>query len=134
MSAAHESTESSEWIRYSREDLSAARALLLHEEGSARGVVSMAQQAAEKAIKAAMISERTEVPRSHDLRSLRGLVRRTLAASIDDETLEWLTWIGAGSRYPDLDRVPSDADAQRAFAVAEIVVADVVTSFGGLTR
>jgi len=77
LSEVDHTAEAQRWLRYAREDLAAARALGERAGGAPRQSCRLAQQAAEKAIKAALVFLRIDFPRSHDLDLLRNLVAAT---------------------------------------------------------
>ena len=58
------------WVRFAREDLGTAEKLLAIPNPVYRHVCWHAQQAAEKALKAALIANRIDFPRTHDLELL----------------------------------------------------------------
>ena len=59
------------WLRFSREDLDVAGLLLTRRPVASRHVCWLSQQAAEKALKAALVLEGIEFPFTHDLDALR---------------------------------------------------------------
>jgi len=59
---------------YARSDLEAARTLMASPDHYPRQVCFLAQQAAEKAIKAALILDQVPFPFTHDLDRLRNLL------------------------------------------------------------
>lgn len=59
--------EAERWLRYAAEDLALARFVLASEALALREACWLAQQAAEKALKAGLIAVAMEVPRVHDL-------------------------------------------------------------------
>ena len=65
--------ETRRWLRYAREDLEAAEGMLESASILPRHVCWLAQQAAEKAIKAVLVFLQIDFPRSHDLDALRNL-------------------------------------------------------------
>lgn len=74
MSAADPIEEARRWLRFAHEDLRAAEALLQRSDSVPRHVCWLAQQAAEKAIKAVLVYLQIDFPKSHDLDALRNLV------------------------------------------------------------
>ncbi len=74
MSGADLAAEVRRWIRFAREDLEAAEALLAAGEFRPRHVCWLAQQAAEKALKGALASQQIPFPFRHDLDALRNLL------------------------------------------------------------
>ncbi|MEW6400091.1 MAG: HEPN domain-containing protein [Bacillota bacterium] len=55
------------WLTYAQEDLTAARRLAHDEDVAPRQACWLAQQAAEKALKAALCSAQVDFPRTHNL-------------------------------------------------------------------
>jgi HEPN domain-containing protein len=109
-------------------DLEAAR-LLLASDGIGSELASYhAQQAAEKALKSMLVSSGADVPRTHDLDRLHGLVLEALGdagpggilAALD---LGWMTHFGLGGRYPD---GASTGEPHREVVQAAIDLASVV--------
>jgi len=76
MSASDPLAEGRRWLSYARDDLEAAEALLAHPDVAPRLSCFLAQQAAEKAIKAALIASQIEFPRHHNLDALRNCCPR----------------------------------------------------------
>lgn len=114
--------EAHRWLRYAEEDLTAAEAIRAHPGGVPRQACWLAQQAAEKSIKAVLILLGTGFPRSHDLEFLRGLVptgRRVRDESVDLAALsEW----AVEARYPGDWPEAEAADAEQAIRLARQVV------------
>lgn len=144
------------WVRYAREDLRLAEAFThdpdrdtdpfgLEEVNPAyapyivpRQACSLAEQAAEKAIKAILLYRgidflaRQHIRRGHDLDYLCTLIpdpaswsitREPLASSLD---LARLTLWAVAARYPDAGPEPEAVDAAEALATAHEVVDSVV--------
>lgn len=65
--------EALRWLRFSKEDLEIAQRLLTDPPSSPRHACFLFQQAAEKALKAALVLAGIEFPFSHDLDALRNL-------------------------------------------------------------
>ncbi|MFN8473666.1 MAG: HEPN domain-containing protein [Anaerolineae bacterium] len=55
------------WLRYAHEDLVAAVALVEHNLVAPRHICWLAQQAAEKTLKAVLVFVQVDFPRRHDL-------------------------------------------------------------------
>ena len=70
--------EAHRWLKYSGEDLDVASRLMAGTQTSPRHACRLYQQAAEKALKAALVLEGVDFPFSHDLDALRNrqLVRQ----------------------------------------------------------
>lgn len=74
MDSSEQTAEARRWLRYAHEDLVTAEALLDQPALAPRHACWLAQQAVEKALKAALILLGIEPPRSHDLDALRNLL------------------------------------------------------------
>ena len=72
MSALEE--EALRWLEYGRSDLEAAEELMGKADSYPRQVCFLAQQAAEKSLKAALVVSAIPVPRTHDLDALCNLL------------------------------------------------------------
>ncbi len=105
------------WLRFAREDLHSAQTLLDNDDAP-RLVCWAAQQAAEKAVKAALVYAGIRFPKSHDIDRLLRMVPGDWNLSPDVADAAWLSDWALESRYPgdwpDADTV----DAQRAIAEA----------------
>jgi HEPN domain-containing protein len=117
------------WLRFAREDLEAAEALLADEACIPRHVCWLAQQAAEKALKAALVSEEIHFPFRHDLDALRNLLPDGWDTKRECADLAELTEWAVEARYPgDWPDATLD-DARRAARqgrqVYESVIADL---------
>ncbi len=120
-----------DWLRKSFLDLRASRRLLalIGQDIAAYHVCFLAQQAAEKAVKAALVAEQRPVEPTHDLDALVSAlpsdwtVRRALGQ------FGALTEYAVDTRYPDPRREPTAADAgiavERAAAIVDAVVRDL---------
>lgn len=122
MSGTEPSTEAMRWIQYAREDLEAARSMHSGESFVPRHVCWLAQQAAEKALKSALVSVQREFPRTHDLELLCRLLPDTFSVQPDDIALSQLSEWAVEARYPgDWPEATRD-DAKSAVKCAELVV------------
>ncbi len=117
--------EAKRWLRYAAEDIDVAQSLLASNESAPRHICFLAQQAAEKALKAALVFEDVDFPFRHDLDALRNFLpdswsvrreqsdlariaaRATLALKsglwvlrvrLGMEYLQWVGWIGTRSQ------------------------------------
>jgi HEPN domain-containing protein len=114
------------WLAYAEEDLEAAQKLL-SSSGSPRHACFLAQQAAEKALKAVLVFEQLGVPRTHDLEGIRSLIPERWAVKSSRAELEVLSQWSTASRYPELSVVATEEDAVTAIEQARLVV-DAVRS------
>ena len=92
------------WLRLAREDLAPARHLADAAHLPHRVTCLLAQQAAEKAIKAVLVAEDVDPPKLHDLRRLLERCATPIMAGLDEPALEDL------SRWSIAGRYPADAD------------------------
>ncbi len=109
--------ETERWLRFARENLSAAERTVERRE-LPRHACFLSQQAAEKAVKAALVFLQVEFPYRHDLALLRtylpdGWLLKENPADLDDLS----QWAVEG-RYPGSPREASEDDAQTAVGLA----------------
>ncbi|MDT0632698.1 HEPN domain-containing protein [Rubrivirga sp. S365] len=117
--------EASRWLRYAQEDLATARALTGTSSVPPRHAAWLAQQAAEKAIKAVLIALQIPFPFVHDLDRLVALVPEAWGVCDVDADLTALTEFAVDARYPDDLPDVSAPEAQAGVVDAERVVASV---------
>ena len=86
--------EAQRWLRFAAEDLDAAQRLLADRSSAPRHVCWHSQQAAERALKAALVLEGIDSPYTHDLNALRNLLPDSWSVRADDADLADLTgWV-----------------------------------------
>ncbi|MCY3801757.1 MAG: HEPN domain-containing protein [Chloroflexi bacterium] len=122
--------EASRWLRFSAEDLDVASRLLSGSPSTPRHACWLAQQAAEKALKAALILERIEFPYTHDLDALCDLLPGGWPVKDAHTDLAGLTQWAAEARYPRDWPEPTNADAVGAESEARSVHNSVAAEFG----
>lgn len=111
------------WLRTAVGDLATAQALVQIEAVPERASGQFAQQAAEKALKAAIASMGTEPARTHDLVYLALRCRSELQRDLASIDIGVLSAVLARSRYPSLGDPPIDRrEATRWVAVAQRIV------------
>ncbi len=115
---------SARWLEHATSDLDSAAALVAAGIG-AGAACFLAQQSVEKALKGALVHEGAEVPRIHNLDTLRNLLPGGWAAKQDFPDLAELTAWAIESRYPGDWPQPSSDDARTAVDVARAVVASI---------
>jgi HEPN domain-containing protein len=116
------------WIRTAIGDLADARAIVDAEQAPLRGAAYHAQQAAEKALKAAIAFGGVDPPRIHDLARLAASLPGIFEASDPPPDLTRLSAAAITARYPDPDDPPYDVDeVERLIADAETVLEVVRT-------
>ena len=124
MSAAE--AEAARWLRYAREDLRTAQALLRDPESlTPRHACWLAQQSTEKAIKALFVRAQIDFPRTHDLDLLWSKLPAATRAAIPSEALAELSEWAVESRYPGDWPDADAADAGAAVAAAANVFAQI---------
>lgn len=123
-----EVTEARGWLAFALGDLAAARS-----GGRARFrpriVAFHAQQAAEKAIKAALILEDLAPPPRHDLEELRHLLPDAWQVKRRPASLDRLTDYGVDAKYPDHMVTVTPIDAATAVRQAIAVIRLVSEEF-----
>lgn len=112
---------SREWLRIAESNLRMAS------RGPSEGIrweelCFEAQQAVEKAIKAVLVREQIDFPRTHDVGVLLDLVAASGRSLPPDEARD-LTEFATGARYPGWPRVVTEGDYQEALGVATRVLA-----------
>jgi HEPN domain-containing protein len=115
--------EAQRWMRYSREELTLARVIASDADSPARLACWHSQQAAEKALKVALIISGIAFPRTHNLVALRALLPVALSEKMDMRQLAELTQWGTESRYPGDWDEPSAEVAAAMIDAAEGVAA-----------
>lgn len=118
------------WLRYAREDLAAAETMLGRDGAYPRHVCWLAQQSAEKSLKAGLIYCDIEFPYTHDLDRLRNLLPEGWQVKAQCPDLAELTEWAVEARYPgDIpDALETDARiaVQQARRVLESVTVNIV--------
>jgi HEPN domain-containing protein len=118
------------WVRFAREDLQAAEKLLTEATVVPRHVCWLAQQAAEKALKAALTSQEIDFPFRHDLDALRNLLPEGWEVKRQHADLAELTEWAVEARYPGDWPAATVEDAKRAAeqarAVFDCVIGDLL--------
>jgi HEPN domain-containing protein len=87
------------------------------------GLCFHAQQAAEKALKAVLISEGTPVPHTHSVRALLDLLPRSLSIPPDVESAAALTDYAVTARYPGSLEPVTEDEYREALRLAATTVA-----------
>ena len=110
--------EARRWLQFAHDDADAARALANTGNAKPRHVCWHWQQAAEKAIKAALILDGIVFPRTHDLDTLADLLPDRWERDALPELGELSQW-AVESRYPGLWDEPTRDDDAFAFRFAK---------------
>ena len=121
--------EARRWLRFAAEDLRAAGILLHETQVPRRHVCWLAQQAAEKAIKAALVFLQIEFPKTHDLDALRNLVPEdwTVRQAFPDlaELTEWSVEARYPGDWPEATADDARGSLDEARRVLDLVTADL---------
>ena len=120
------SDEAGLWLRYARENREIAQMALDHRLYNP--CLQNAQQAAEKALKAAALAKGLVPARTHSIRKLRDdLLRIAINVVLSDEDCDLLDSIYLPSKYPLGSALPNfdpdEAICQRCLALADVALA-----------
>ena len=122
--------EAKRWLAYAFSDFNAARILLSDPDHFPRQVCFLAQQTAEKALKAILVLLEIEFPFTHDLDRLRDIIPNGWRIKTEYPDLADLTIWAVEARYPgDAPRV-TEKDASDALKKAENVYQSVEQDIG----
>ena len=121
--------EALRWLRFSEEDIEVALRLLTGSPSAPRHACWLSQQAAEKALKAALVLEGVEFPFTHDLDALRNSLPDSWPVRATHTDLAELKEWAVETRYPGDWPEPSDADATRAESEPRSVHDSIVAEF-----
>jgi HEPN domain-containing protein len=118
-------TVCAEWLAKADNDLTtAAHTLKLGASCPTDTVCFHAQQCVEKYLKALLVMEGIDFPKTHDLKTMMALIPAGLRPDLSSEEQSWLTDYATGARYPGWEQI-SLAVARRAVAVARRVRRDI---------
>jgi HEPN domain-containing protein/predicted nucleotidyltransferase len=109
------------WLRYAEEDLATAEKMAGKAGFAPRWGCFLAQQAAEKALKAVLVYEGTDFPPTHDLSKLRDLAAARPISELAVGLRDLSQWATRG-RYPGDWPEASQDDARRAADQARAVL------------
>jgi HEPN domain-containing protein len=118
-----------DWLNFAQEDLDYARQALTVTHLATGVACFHAQQAAEKALKAALLLDGAEPPRTHDLERLTELLAAARRTTLPSD-IAWLTPFAVAHRYPGAEEEASRADLERAVRIAEAAVSWVKAVIG----
>jgi HEPN domain-containing protein len=99
-SEAERLAEVQRWLRFAHEDLAAPQASLRYRGFVPRQACFLAQQAAEKALKAILVYLQVDFPKNHDLDALRNRIPREWSVAREPLRLQILTEWAVEARYP----------------------------------
>jgi len=129
MNEAEHLRETQHWLRYAHEDLAGAETLLEQRVVVPRHICWLAQQSAEKALKAILVFLALDFPRRHDLDALRHLVPDDWQVKTEQADLAALTEWAVEARYPGDWPDATEADARVAVEQARTVWASIQADF-----
>jgi HEPN domain-containing protein len=114
--------QAARWVRWASEDLVLARSAHADPDAVARGACTWAHQCAEKALKAMVVAQGIDPPKTHNLLQLEQLVSADLAETLAAVDLEALTRWSIEGRYPEDLEEATAADAAHAIETATAVL------------
>ena len=121
-----------EWLRVADEDLQLMRVIATN-NAPARGIAFHAQQAADKALKAALVFEGIDPPRTHSLNELRNLLPVSWRVRSEYPELGPLSLWATEGRYSfELPTQSADEALRQAEGIVASVLADLAAR--GLQR
>ena len=120
--------DTARWLRYAEEDLTTAETFLGHPHVPPRQSCWHAQQAAEKALKAALIFLQIDFRRTHNLNVLRDLLPDNWQLKTAPSDLGDLNRWAVEARYPEHTREATTADASKSVEQARAVWTSVSTA------
>ena len=120
--------EAGRWLAFARGDLESATALLGTRTPN-RNVGYLAQQAAEKALKAVILLDNAPFEMTHDLTAVAAQLPADFPAPVDIADLAWLADLETSARYPDEGDTITGDDGQRSVRMAESILAAAAVHF-----
>ncbi len=120
--------DTARWLRYAEEDLVTAETLLKQPHVPPRQSCWHAQQAAEKALKAALIFLQIDFRRTHNLNVLRDLLPDNWQLKTAPSNLGDLNRWAVEARYPEHTREATTADASKSVEQARAVWTSISTA------
>jgi HEPN domain-containing protein len=110
-------SELSDWIAYAEEDLGSAKLLLKARKPFFSAVCFHSQQCSEKYLKALLILQDFDFPKTHDLITLDSMCNENgIFTGFNKQKLADLTRYAVHTRYPG--NQPAAEDAKEALAIA----------------
>ena len=126
--------QAARWVRWASEDLVLAHGAHDHVAAVPRGACTWAQQCAEKALKAVIVGQGIDPPKTHNLLQLEQLVPAALTEALAGIDLEALTRWSIEGRYPEDLEEATAADAAHAIKTASAVLSAVQEKLGAPTE
>jgi HEPN domain-containing protein len=126
--SADHAAEAGRWLAFARGDLESATALLATRTPN-RNVGYLAQQAAQKALKAVILLDNAPFKMTHDLTSVAAQLPEDFPTPIDTPGLAWLADLETSARYPDEGDTITGDDARKAVGMTGAILAAVAGHF-----
>lgn len=120
--------EARRWLAFARGDLDSAQALIQTTTPN-RNVGYLAQQAAEKALKAVILLGNASFQMTHNLTALGAQLPSDFPSPVATEALAWLADLETMARYPDEGDTITMDDAKKAVELANTILAAVASHF-----
>jgi len=120
--------EAGRWLAFARGDLASAVALLATTTPN-RNIAYLAQQAAEKAIKAVILLDNSPFEMTHDLDAIAAQAPADFSLPVSTADIAWLADVETSARYPDEGDTITGDDARRAVELADAILAAAATHF-----
>jgi HEPN domain-containing protein len=114
-----------EWAAKAENDLRSASHLLRMDDCPTETVCFHAQQCVEKYLKALLVAQSVEFPKTHDMGELTALLPPRLRPRLDDKEQDRLTDYATVTRYPGDYEPISLGDARQAVKIARRVRREV---------
>lgn len=121
--------EALRWLTFSKNDLRVALQLIRDPDPSPHHACWLSQQSAEKALKAALMSENVAFPHIHDLNILRNLLPKGWVIHDANNELSILSEWAIEARYPGTWIEPTHKDAVVAESQARLIYEDISAEF-----
>ncbi len=120
--------EASRWLAFARGDLDSARALL-DTTTPYRNIGYLAQQSAEKALKAVILLDNTPFDMTHDLNAIAAQLQSDFRPPVGTADLAWLADLETSARYPDEGDTITGDEARKATEMAGAILTGVARHF-----
>lgn len=123
--------DASEWLQHAEADLRYAR-LGRVEPGILLNLVAFhVQQAIEKALKALLVADQVDFPKTHDLEELLTFIRQAGRRwPVELEKVKELTPMAVQTRYPGFDDPVEESEVDEAIRLADETIAWVKSELG----
>lgn len=118
----HVSGSAVDWLRYAVSDLEIARITQSPQKILLEGLCFHAQQAAEKALKAVLITHAIPFPRTHNITMLIDLLPQNISLPSEVEAAAILTDYAVLTRYPGNLEPITEEEYHEAVRLAEAVI------------